>query len=154
MTLSTVHNGGCITGSVSATTMHTGPLTAGTVTLSGASSNGATLTSNGNGIITGSTVWTNPNANFHNGQGQAVMTIPHGENKVILEDKAELEVKGRVRINGEYLDERLERIETVLNIPSRNIEMENKYPKLKELWEAYNRELAKYKTWDKLKDSE
>ena len=130
--------------------------------ITGAGSNGAYLTtgavtgtiSAGAGI-TGSTVnWSNPNAHFHNGQGQAVMTIPHGENKVVLEDTAELEVKGRVRINGEYLDERLERIETLLHIPSRDTTMEDKYPKLKELWEAYNRELAKYKTWDRMKDSE
>ena len=130
--------------------------------ITGAGANGAYLTtgavtgtiSAGAGV-TGSTLnWANPNANFHNGQGQAVMTIPHGENKVVLEDQAELEVKGRVRINGEYLDERLERIETLLNIPTRDVTMENKYPRLKELWAEYNRELAKYKTWDKLKDSE
>lgn len=124
--------------------------------------NGAFLTSTGavtgtiatGAGIVGSTTWATPNANFHNGQGQAVMTIPHGDNKVVLEDKAELEVKGKVRINGQDLEERLERIETVLNIPTRDITMENKYPKLKELWAEYNRELAKYKTWDKLKDSE
>lgn len=121
--------------------------------ITGASANGSVLTS-GAGITASTLNWSNPNANFHNGQGQAVMTIPHGENKVVLEDTAELDVKGRVRINGEYLDERLERIETLLNIPTRDVTMENKYPKLKELWEAYNRELAKYKTWDKLKDSE
>lgn len=95
-----------------------------------------------------------PSANFHNGSGKPLMTIPHGADKVVVEPQAELEVKGRVKINGEYLDERLERIETLLNIPTRDITMEHKYPKLKELWEAYNRELAKYKTWDKLKDSE
>lgn len=125
----------------------------GTVTLSNTGAAAGTITS---GIsITGNTAnWATPNAHFHNGQGQSVMTIPHGENKVVLEDKAELEVKGRVRINGEYLDERLERIETLLHIPSRDTTMEDKYPKLKELWEAYNRELAKYKTWDRMKDSE
>lgn len=120
--------------------------TASTVTLTGASS---WIT---NSSITGTVAPSN--ANFHNGSGKPLMTIPHGEDKVVVEPQAELEVKGRVKINGEYLDERLERIETLLNIPTRDITMEHKYPKLKELWEAYNRELAKYKTWDKLKDSE
>ena len=124
----------------------TNPGTASTVTLTGTSSWLA------NSSITGTI--SAPNANFHNGSGKPLMTIPHGEDKVVVEPQAELEVKGRVRINGEYLDERLERIETLLNIPTRDIIMEHKYPKLKELWEAYNRELAKYKTWDKLKDSE
>lgn len=62
-----------------------------------------------------------------------------------------LDVNGRMRLNGEFLDERLERIEKVLGIPPRNIEMEEKYPKLKKLYDAYIDELAKYTTWDKLK---
>ena len=74
-------------------------------------------------------------------------------NTVSIDDKTTLEVKGRVKINGEYLDERLERIETVLQIPTRNIDMENKYPKLKKLYEEYTKELAKYKTWETLKES-
>mgnify|MGYP000111301880 CR=1 FL=1 len=138
--MATVHNGGYQTpaGSIN------------TVTLTGASN--SVLTS---GVgITGTTTWTAPNSHFNNGNGQAIMSIPHGEDKVVIEEKAQLEVKGRVKINGEFLDERLERIETLLNIPTRDVTMEHKYPKLKELWEAYNRELAKYKTWDKLKDSE
>lgn len=116
----------------------------GTVTLSGAHTNTNTIASS----------ITAPNANFYNGSGTPIMTIPHNDNKIVVEENAALEVKGRIKLNGEYLDERLERIETLLNIPTRDITMEHKYPKLKELWEAYNRELAKYKTWDKLKDSE
>lgn len=105
---------------------------------------------NNTGTITGTI--SSPSANFHNGQGKPIMSIPHGEEKVIVEEQAELEVKGRIKLNGECLNERLERIETVLNIPTRDITMEHKYPKLKELWAEYNRELAKYKTWDALKD--
>lgn len=142
----TVYNGGYQTSSG----------TVSTITLTGAGGNGSVLTSGAGitGTISNSASWTHPNAHFNNGNGQAVMTIPHSEDKVIIEERAELEVKGRVKINGEFLDERLERIETLLNIPTRDVTMEHKYPKLKELWEAYNRELAKYKTWDKLKDSE
>lgn len=65
-----------------------------------------------------------------------------------------LEVKGRIKINGEFLDDRLERIETLLNIPTRNVKIEAQYPKLKALFEEYMSELEKYKTWNRMKGNE
>ena len=128
--------------------------TGSTVTLSsGAGAGSSYIVSTGS--ITGSTVsWNSPPSNFHNGNGTTLMSIPHDGNSVVLEEKAELEVKGRVKINGEFLDERLERIETLLQIPIRDVTMEAKYPKLRKIWEEYNRELAKLKTWDALKGDE
>ena len=148
--------------SVSSSSMHTGNITASTITLTGAGSSypigggAGTILSTGatTGTITGSANWANPSSHFNNGNGKSIMTIPYGEDKVVVEKDAALEVNGRIKLNGEDLNERLERIETLLHIPTRDITMEHKYPKLKELWEAYNRELAKYKTWDKLKDAE
>ncbi len=106
-----------------------------------------------NGTINYSSNWsTVGNTNF-GGVNNPVLTIPNGENKVVLENSATLEVKGNVKINGQDLEERLERIETLLHIPTRDVTLEEKYPKLKKLWEEYNKELAKYRTWDKLKDS-
>ena len=55
-------------------------------------------------------------------------------------------------LRDESLTERLERIETVLNIPTRDIKMENKYPRLKQLFEEYMQELAKLTTWERLND--
>lgn len=81
------------------------------------------------------------------------MTIPHGEEKVILEKEATLEVKGNVVINGVDLEERISTIEKVLQIPQRDVTMESKYPKLKKLYEEYMRELDKLRTWDALKES-
>ena len=149
MAVNTIYNGGYQTGAGTVSTVTlTGAVTgAGSVLTAGA---GVGWVNNGN--VTGTI--TAPNSHFNNGNGQTVMTIPYGEDKVVIEEKAELEIKGRVKINGEFLHERLERIESVLNIPTRDISMENKYPKLKELWAAYNRELAKYKTWDNLKGEE
>lgn len=83
--------------------------------------------------------------------GSPRMTLPYGENSIIIEDETSLDVKGRIRLNGEFLDERLERIEKILNIPTRNLEMEEKYPKLKEIWELYNYTLEKYTTWENIK---
>lgn len=107
------------------------------------------LTSNGGGGAS----WTHPNAHFNNSNGQAVMTIPHSEDKIIIEDRAELEVKGRIKLNGADLDERLKTIEKVLMIPERDVILESKHPKLKEMYDEYMNALAKYRTWETLKDS-
>jgi hypothetical protein len=97
--------------------------------------------------------WTTASTQFNSNNGSAVMTLPHGENTVRIEDTATLDVRGRVKINGEWLDERLERIETMLHIPTRDVTMEEKYLKLKNLWEQYTTALEQYKTWETLKDS-
>lgn len=120
-------------------------------TLSGAGVAGSYLTTNG---TTYSTSWTSPNTNFTSSNGKAVMTMPYGEDKVILEEKAALEVKGKVIMNGMDLDERLKTIEKVLCIPQRDVTMEAKHPKLKKLYEQYMHELEKYKTWDRVKGDE
>jgi hypothetical protein len=109
----------------------------------------------GNGItMSNTTTWANPATNFNNGNGAAVMSIPYGEDKVVIEKSAALEIKGKVIINGVDLNERLRTIETVLAIPERDTELEAKHPKLKELYDEYINALAKYKTWESLKGSE
>ena len=82
------------------------------------------------------------------------MHIPHDGNEIVLEKAATLEVKGNIVMNGVDLDERLKTIEKVLQIPTRDVTMEAKHPKLKELYEAYMNELDKYKTWHRIKGDE
>lgn len=65
----------------------------------------------------------------------------------------DVNLTGNAQLNGESLQERLSRIETVLQIPIRDLEMEHKYPKLKKLFEEYMHELEKLKTWNTLKES-
>ena len=113
---------------------------------------GSVLASNGS--ITSSTSWITPNTHYNSSNHKPVMTIPHGEEKVIIEKEAALEVKGSVVINGIDLDERLKTIERVLQIPERDVALEGKHPKLKELYDEYINALAKYRTWNTLKDSE
>lgn len=120
----------------------------GTITLNGSGSGGTYLTS---GTTSYTNTWVAPTTNFSNSNGNPVMTIPHGQDKVVIEEKAELEVKGKVKINGVDLEERLSTIEKVLNIPQRDVTMEAKYPKLKKLYDEYMKELEKYKTWDRVK---
>ena len=63
----------------------------------------------------------------------------------------ELEVKGRMVINGRDLEERLNTIERVLTIPERDVKLEKKHPKLKKLYDEYITELSKYRMWDSIK---
>lgn len=79
------------------------------------------------------------------------MTIPHGEEKVVLEKGAALEVKGKVVINGLDLEERLKTIEKVLMIPERDATIEAKYPSLKKKYDEYISALEKYKTFERIK---
>lgn len=63
------------------------------------------------------------------------------------------ELRGPFILNGENLEDRLARIEALLHIPTRDIELENKYPKLKKIWEEYNKVVDQYKLWETLKNS-
>jgi len=63
----------------------------------------------------------------------------------------ELEVKGRMVLNGVDLEERLDTIEKVLQIPERDVKLEKKYPKLKKMYDEYIKELSKYRMWDSIK---
>lgn len=66
---------------------------------------------------------------------------------------AELEVKGRMVLNGQDLEERLNTIEKVLCIPERDVKLEKKHPKLKKLYDEYIHALAKYRTFEAIKES-
>ena len=63
----------------------------------------------------------------------------------------ELEVKGRMVINGRDLEERLDTIEKVLQIPERDVKLEKKHPKLKKLYDEYIHALGKYRTFEAIK---
>ena len=66
----------------------------------------------------------------------------------------ELEVTGRMVINGRDLEERLNTIEKVLQIPERDVILEKKHPKLKKLYDEYIHALAKYRTFEAIKGDE
>jgi hypothetical protein len=95
--------------------------------------------------------WASPNTNFYSSNQKAIMTIPHGEEKVVLEKAATLEVKGTVVINGIDLEERLNIIEKLLHIPERDVIMEAKYPSLKKKFDDYINTLEKYRTFERIK---
>lgn len=107
------------------------PLTIGTVYP--ANNTGTFLTSGSNG-----TSWPSP--------AQLSDTVLK-----VNQSPPELEVKGRVVINGRDLEERLDIIEKVLQIPERDLILEKKHPKLKKLYNEYIHALAKYRTFEAIK---
>jgi len=113
---------------------------------------GQFLTSGSNG-----TSWSQtniPNTHFNSSNNNPIMTIPYGEDKVVVEETAALEVKGKMILNGLDLEERLKTMEKVLRIPERDVKLEKKHPKLKKLYDQYINELEKYRTWDRIKGEE
>ena len=79
-------------------------------------------------------------------------TVSMADNVLVAKSNpASLEVNGRVKINGRDLEERLNTIEKVLQIPERDVKLEKKHPKLKKLYDEYIHALGKYRTFDALK---
>ena len=122
-----------------ANTLHTKQNTL--TTLSNIGTSGQFLTAASNG-----TSWVTAN----NTSRPATLKVADGV-MTVSGDPASLEVKGKVVINGLDLEERLKTIETVLQIPERDVELEKKHPKLKKLYDEYIQALGKYKTFEALK---
>jgi hypothetical protein len=81
-------------------------------------------------------------------------TTPYDALLVANQNPASLEVKGRMVINGKDLEERLDTIEKVLQIPERDVILEKKHPKLKKLYDEYINALGKYRTFEAIKGDE
>ena len=88
---------------------------------------------------TNGTSWVNPNSE--------VMRINQTNPPTI-------EVQGNMVINGRDLEERLDTIEKVLQIPERDVKLEKKHPKLKKLYDEYIAALGKYRTFEAIKGDE
>jgi hypothetical protein len=102
----------------------------------GGGSSGQFLTSSGSNGVT----WATSTAN-----------TPYDSILVANQNPASLEVKGRMIINGQDLEERLTTIEKVLQIPERDVILEKKHPKLKKLYDEYIQALGKYRTFERIK---
>ena len=89
-----------------------------------------------------------------NGTSWSNATVTNQNVMVVKNSPAELEVKGRMVINGVDLEERLKTIERMLTIPERDVILEKKHPKLKKLYDEYINALGKYRTWEAIKGEE
>jgi hypothetical protein len=83
--------------------------------------------------------------------GTSWTTNPYEAVMVAKNSPPELEVKGRLVLNGQDLEERLKTIERVLTIPERDVKLEKKHPKLKKLYDDYINALGKYRTFEAIK---
>jgi len=54
-------------------------------------------------------------------------------------------------VNGRDVMKEIDEMRDALLLLKRDIDMESKYPKLRELKDAYEAQLEKYKTWEALK---
>jgi len=142
----TINNTTANTGTI---TLNTGAGVGGYGILSGGGGSGAGQIYTTTG--TGAANWTTPNTQFNGGNGKPVMSMPHGKDEVVLEKNATLTVKGKVVINDIDLEERLNTIEKVLQIPERDAILERKHPKLKKLYDEYIQALGKYRTFEAIK---
>lgn len=100
----------------------------------------------------------------NNTSGNVLISNPHGTHwgnisqsevfRIHQTDPPQLEVKGRMVLNGRDMEERLDAIEKVLHIPERDVKLEQKHPKLKKLYDEYMAALGKYRTFESLKGDE
>jgi hypothetical protein len=89
-----------------------------------------------NGTTATNTIWSN---------------TPNEVMKINQTDPPTVDIKGNLAINGRDLEERLDTIEKVLQIPERDVILEKKHPKLKKLYDEYISALAKYRTFEAIK---
>ena len=82
--------------------------------------------------------------------GQTALSVDSQKNSLHVSGRAVFE-KEVILSNGQDLEERLELIEQRLNIPSRDVKLEAKYERLRELAEQYKEELERCRTWEALK---
>jgi hypothetical protein len=81
-------------------------------------------------------------------------SIPNETIRINQTNPPTIEVKGNMVINGVDLEERLNTIEKVLQIPERDVILEKKHPKLKKLYDEYINALGKYRTFEAIKGDE
>ena len=67
--------------------------------------------------------------------------------------KTAFKVDGNFEVQGRDVLAELDEMRDVLMLLNRDVDMEAKYPKLKEIKDAYEAQLEKYKTFDTLKNS-
>lgn len=75
--------------------------------------------------------------------GNSILNINGNTNKV--------EVKTALEVNGRDILKELDEMRDALLLLKRDIDMEAKYPRLKELKDQYEAELEKYRTFERLK---
>lgn len=96
-------------------------------------------------ILTKSTLSSNNITSTSTSIGDSAITIDGNDNNV--------SINRPLVVNNRDILQELDEMRDSLLLLKRDVDMEAKYPRLKELKEEYEAELAKYKTFDVLKES-
>jgi hypothetical protein len=80
-------------------------------------------------------------------------TVSNLNNSTLTLESTVTKITTPLEVNGRDILKELDEMRDALLLLKRDIRMEEKYPKLKELKDAYERALEKYKTFDAIKDS-
>jgi len=90
------------------------------------------------------------------GGGYSSNTFPNSHNPVIIVSpdtatKPTVSIKGTLDLNGVDVGSALADIMATLNVIKRDLKMEERYPKIKEAYDAYHKLLEDYKLIDMMK---
>jgi hypothetical protein len=144
----TINNTTANTGTI---TFSTGAGGAGSASTFGGAGGAGNITLNGGSHIYTNNTGTAGQIFTTTGTNGVTWANPNDNVMVVKQSPPELEVKGRLVINGVDLEERLKTIEKVLQIPERDVKLEKKHPKLKKLYDEYIHALGKYRTFEAIK---
>jgi len=83
-------------------------------------------------------------------------SITGSHSNILMDDasaKSAITVDGTLEVQGRDVLAELDEMRDALMLIKRDVDMEAKYPKLKELKDEYAKQLAKYATFDAIKES-
>ena len=100
----------------------------------------------------------NHHPNVYGGRGFGAITddLPgkYGNISVVANNiPTGLKVEGTIEVQGRDILKELDEMRDALLLLKRDVDMEAKYPRLKELKDEYEKALEKYKTFDRIKES-
>ena len=89
--------------------------------------------------------------------GSSASTWTYAPNDIVIADNTTtnttLKVDGTLEVQGRDVMKELDEMRDALLLLKRDVDMEAKYPRLKEIKDEYEAALAKYTTFDTLKES-
>lgn len=90
--------------------------------------------------------------NFPTGGSSVTNSTVNNQGALIVDhENQKITMNSRLEVNGRDILKELDEMRDSLLLLKRDVNMEEKYPKLKEIKDQYERELAKYKTFEALK---
>jgi len=104
-----------------------------------------------NGSYTGNGSYTISNSSV----GRAISSTSIADPKITIDggENGSMRVDVPLLVNGRDVMKEIDEMRDAMLLLKRHVDMESKYPKLKKIKEEYEAALAKYKTFDAIKES-